>query len=107
MPRRSPPSSLRLATGPTPLRRQVERRDAPKYTMPSLPGPAFQRPTDAGVVLARARPVAHTCDVVIGREKESEKRIRGPWDHSGSICLDIDVDRLLAPPVRAMIVVRG
>ncbi|KAI0362745.1 hypothetical protein OH77DRAFT_81505 [Trametes cingulata] len=39
MPRRSPPTPLRLHNGPLPARGQ------PKHTLPSLPRPAFHGPT--------------------------------------------------------------
>lgn len=87
MPRRSPPSSLRLTTGPIPPRRQVsysrrrEKTDmsdsAPKHRMPSVPLAAVFRTGGEG----------HGRQIVEGRR--------------------VDVDRLLQPLSRAMIVLRG
>ncbi|CDO69001.1 hypothetical protein BN946_scf184834.g8 [Trametes cinnabarina] len=58
MPRRSPPTPLRLHTGPLPP------RGMPKHTLPSIPRPAFHGPTpltmdDASKPVPRAR-MAHT-----------------------------------------------
>ncbi|KAI8998897.1 hypothetical protein BD414DRAFT_476364 [Trametes punicea] len=55
MPRRSPPTPLRLHTGPLPPRGQ------PKHTLPSLPRPAFHGPTPSAHSgpVPRAR-MAHT-----------------------------------------------
>lgn len=50
MPRRSPPTPLRLVTGPLPTRRQ------PKHTLPSVPRPAFHPPVEVKQgPIARAR----------------------------------------------------
>ncbi|KJA27299.1 hypothetical protein HYPSUDRAFT_131047 [Hypholoma sublateritium FD-334 SS-4] len=92
MTRRSPPSSLRLTPGPA--RRQVDEQEVvPKHRMPSMPCAAFHWPVEAtgkeGVRVAG--PVA----------AKKTTAARGPWDHSGSIAVWVDVDALLQRPGRA------
>ncbi|KAJ7871515.1 hypothetical protein B0H14DRAFT_2345176 [Mycena olivaceomarginata] len=103
MPRRSPPSSLRLWVGPVPA------RSIPKHTMPSMPRPTWAQPA----ALARGpspRPQAgHKEDPVLAVKfseipshllpptPSSQGSMRGPWDHSGSIQLPMDVESLLSP----------
>ncbi|PPQ70280.1 hypothetical protein CVT24_000843 [Panaeolus cyanescens] len=104
MPRRSPPSSLRLAQGPTPS------RDTPKHRLPSLPMPAFQvRAADENIIRANAgQPRRRAEDEVkLAVVNKEPGRLRGPWDHSGSISIRVDVDSLLPPLNRAMVVLRG
>ncbi|KDR81379.1 hypothetical protein GALMADRAFT_60000 [Galerina marginata CBS 339.88] len=98
MPRRSPPSSLRLTQGPMPP------RSAPKHTLPSLPRPAFRRPSEGELLQAQMRARERHDGIVTVAREEKEKRIRGPWDHSGSISVAVDVDRLLQTPARALVV---
>ena len=64
--------------------------------MPSIPRPAVQRPPSEGSV------------IVVGERGGPERRmrVRGPWDHSGSIGVVVDVDTLLQPLSRAMVVLR-
>lgn len=62
--------------------------------------------SEGGIVVARRRSGAND-EIVVVPLREKESRVRGPWDHSGSINVAVDVDRLLAPPRRAMIVLRG
>ncbi|KIK63764.1 hypothetical protein GYMLUDRAFT_40829 [Collybiopsis luxurians FD-317 M1] len=116
MPRRGPPSPLRLAQGPTPA------RSVPKHTMPSVPRPVFTPP----MIVSRganARPRVSTLQVdVVMEEIKScygpvgdqsqgsiletarELRIRGPWDHSGSISAQLERGRVLAPLKAAVVV---
>ncbi|KAF8163076.1 hypothetical protein B0H34DRAFT_694056 [Crassisporium funariophilum] len=103
MPRRSPPSSLRLAPpGPTPM------RSTPKHIMPSVPRPAMRRPCESSVTAqAQARARSRPEENVVVAEKAAVRTLRGPWDHSGSIATCVNVDRLLQPLQRAMIVLRG
>jgi hypothetical protein len=63
--------------------------------MPSIPRPAVQRRPSEGSV------------VVVGVRGEKREIVRGPWDHSGSIGVVVDVDVLLQPLSRAMVVLRG
>ncbi|EFI28420.1 hypothetical protein CC1G_13954 [Coprinopsis cinerea okayama7 len=89
MRRRPPPTALRLVPGPVPP------RNAPKYTLPSLPWPihteASNRPEKRRVM---DLPPIQLSMPVAGSEKS---KLRGPWDHSSSISVEIDVERLLAP----------
>lgn len=70
----------------------------PKHTMPCMPCPALFRPPSMKEGGAERR-----------REKSDDGpvrgRIRGPWDHSGSIAVRIDVDVLLKVP--GVVVIRG
>ncbi|KAF8983280.1 hypothetical protein BDQ17DRAFT_1378194, partial [Cyathus striatus] len=104
MPRRPPPTSLRLVHGPVPS------RSTPKHTLPSVPRPAFHPQT----VLERVSPVdrakselQHRPELSVSilyakistvegsplsqmsppsqSPKGKAKKLRGPWDHSGSI----------------------
>lgn len=62
MPRRPPPSPLRLVHGPLPPRGES------KFTMPSVPRPIFYPPTATGVVRRRV-----SCDpIVMSGEKRGE-----------------------------------
>lgn len=73
--------------------------------MPSLPAPAaFQEETAHGGALPRQR--STTDDMVVTILEKPSGVVRGPWDHSGSIGVAIDIDKLLAPMARAMVVVR-
>ncbi|KAF9532420.1 hypothetical protein CPB83DRAFT_759641 [Crepidotus variabilis] len=96
MPRRSPPSSLLLFQGPTPP------RNAPRHHLPSMPVPAvFRRALEDASV---GRKISHD-EIVI--PKMNSPTIRGPWDHSRSIKVAVNVDQILAPMARAMVVSRG
>ncbi|KAH7927737.1 hypothetical protein BV22DRAFT_257471 [Leucogyrophana mollusca] len=119
MPRRSPPTALRLVQGPLPPRSQ------PKHTLPSIPIPAFhpadsllrgptppprtRRPGHTYMISAELPPLdlssicrpSSSCSsspTSSPISASSGKRIRGPWDHSSSISLQFDVDSLLALP---------
>jgi len=117
MPRRPPPTALRLATGPTPL------RNKPKHTLPSIPLPTFYplRVKESDLQAATARQTTERCQTITHTELPTldilslpygsgsgntspasvgdgrGKIIKGPWDHSGSISLDFDVESVLAP----------
>lgn len=145
MPRRLPPTPLRLHNGPLPA------RGKPKHTLPSLPRPVFYGPTPIAATTAaravpRARmthaelpalviPEAAAAAIIPGAfsavsamtavepswsgpssptsasstasSKKSREFVRGPWDHSGSIQVPIDVGAMLPPPMPAAINVRG
>ena len=118
MPRRPPPTALRLATGPTPTRSRS------KHVLPSIPPPTFhplpvwvsqssrapapretiQKMTQAelapldilsltGVSGSGSASPVSAGSITAGRRK----MIKGPWDHSGSISLEFDVESVLAP----------
>jgi len=117
MPRRPPPTALRLATGPSPP------RNKPKHTLPSIPLPTFyplrvkESDLQARQTTERRQTIMHrelptldiltlpygsgsgnTSPVSAGSMGEGRgKIIKGPWDHSGSISLDFDVESVLAP----------
>ncbi|EIW85355.1 hypothetical protein CONPUDRAFT_162563 [Coniophora puteana RWD-64-598 SS2] len=125
MPRRAPPSALRLVQGPIPPRSQ------PKHVMPCLPPPAFcpeeamprgpsppPRSRRFGQVVLRSMELT-PLDMPFDFEANSSRtslalstptsspssspvgmRIRGPWEHSSSISeqLQVDIDSLLAMP---------
>ncbi|KAK7043758.1 hypothetical protein VNI00_008370 [Paramarasmius palmivorus] len=106
MPRRPPPSALRLVPGPTPP------RNAPKHTMPSVPRPTFCPSSIVAKGPASPPRRRHKsgsswsstdcADVPYLPSTQSVSpappvKIRGPWDHSGSIRLSFDEDSLLAP----------
>ncbi|TDL27226.1 hypothetical protein BD410DRAFT_782301 [Rickenella mellea] len=131
MPRRPPPTSLRLAQGPTPTRGQ------PKHTLPSIPRPTFYPSKLSGTYYPRVTeplgvapptlPVTRSppdgylplyCSVSLPGSRrnsssgegegghdlqrsagaEPKKTTRGPWDHSGSISLPINVESILTLP---------
>ncbi|KAJ7929318.1 hypothetical protein B0H13DRAFT_1964827 [Mycena leptocephala] len=103
MPRRSPPTSLRLVQGPVPA------RSVPKHTLPSVPRPTFSQPA----VLVRgpsprqqarqqedpvlAAKFTEIPAILIPPTPSSRGSLRGPWDHSGSISTPIDMESLLTP----------
>lgn len=111
MPRRAPPTALRLVTGPTPS------RYSQKHVLPSVPLPTFQAIPSSSLpprqtIDRRARTThAHLPPLNIpfamsgGRSGNTspvsatsmKAKIRGPWDHSGSIPLEFDVTSVLAP----------
>jgi hypothetical protein len=124
MPRRPPPTALRLATGPTP-------RYNLKYVLPSIPLPIFhplpisrshfthasaprhtierrQRITHADLPPldipffadgngSRSGNSSPTSASSTSMKAGSGQILRGPWDHSGSISFDFDVESMLAP----------
>lgn len=115
MPRRPPPSALRLVQGPLPP------RYVPKHTLPSLPCPAFQpeaslprkplpsprsRRADSVQLTfpnlppldAEIATICRSASSTPTSSPTSEKRIRGPWEHSGCINVQVDVGSLLAFP---------
>jgi hypothetical protein len=118
MPRRAPPTALRLHSGPTPP------RNTPKHTLPSLPQPIFhQRPShtiiptqrdigyitldavdlDTFFIKRRGRSDSTLSDSSCGSPNGSdfggEKKtiMRGPWDHSRSTRVYFDVETLVRP----------
>ncbi|KAK0210426.1 hypothetical protein DFS33DRAFT_1293105 [Desarmillaria ectypa] len=96
MPRRPPPTALRLVPGPAPP------RNAPKHTLPAVPRPTFYPPHSVGrgpsppASGLHCLPMASNCSN--SSRPESVKVQRGPWDHSGSVRIPIDVDHLLPLP---------
>ncbi|KAF9264954.1 hypothetical protein L218DRAFT_1076382 [Marasmius fiardii PR-910] len=110
MPRRSPPTALRLASGPTPP------RNTPKHTMPSLPRPTFypQAAVPRGPSPAprhKSKDGLNLSVAELGKSYQyinvlavAAPKVRGPWDHSGSIRLPFNAESLLAPmkPVAVM-----
>ncbi|KAI6036887.1 hypothetical protein BKA83DRAFT_684368 [Pisolithus microcarpus] len=99
MPRRPPPSALRLFQGPLPPRSE------PKHRLPSVPSPTFYpkgalppvcarmactEPTRPSLDISGSSPTSNPCCAT--------KRRRGPWDDSSSVDLRVDVDSLLAVP---------
>ncbi|EPQ58243.1 hypothetical protein GLOTRDRAFT_110096 [Gloeophyllum trabeum ATCC 11539] len=141
MPRRPPPSALRLVPGPTPPRGQ------PKHVLPSLPNPTFQPPSMLRGPSPRPRTKADTMSShtrnpepamgavshlghrshaslpaliipgMAGMEpsptpvtrspsptsSSGSKFVPGPWDHSRSIVVPLNVDTLLAAPKPAAV----
>ncbi|KIY64905.1 hypothetical protein CYLTODRAFT_81973 [Cylindrobasidium torrendii FP15055 ss-10] len=97
MPRRLPPSPLNLVAGPAPP------RSFPKHTLPSVPRPVFY-PAQASAGPA-PRGTTRTAPVAFGGGIQIKKHIvsRGPWDHSGSIEVNIDVDTLVPLPLPAAV----
>ncbi|GJE86810.1 hypothetical protein PsYK624_028930 [Phanerochaete sordida] len=126
MPRRPPPTPLRLHQGPLPA------RGKPKHTLPSLPRPAFHLPLPA---VPGAAPRARAPSVGSGEHNlqtmppgelpgrpsfgssrastdsvrspvsppsragsDASEPVRGPWDHSASIKVAIDISAVLPPP---------
>ena len=140
MPRRPPPSSLRLATGPTPMRGQ------PKHTLPALPRPTFYPSTvklssnaHAAPEVRRRASHASLPPLEIPSEgyepyhlshsrsnsasssstssspsssrtppsgsadsgwtlKTSNGAVWGPWVHSSTVRVQVDIESLLPPP---------
>ncbi|TFK42795.1 hypothetical protein BDQ12DRAFT_293396 [Crucibulum laeve] len=128
MPRRPPPTSLRLVSGPTPP------RSTPKHVLPCVPRPAFHPPTATSRGAIQQNPhtlTRHGFDsagpesppslcvdisatvLVLGdagtspsrqsSPRSSPKVQRGPWDHSGSIAVPFDVGDLLTPMKRVVV----
>ena len=117
MPRRPPPTALRLISGPTPA------RSAPKHVLPSVPQPIFHPISEPSIIPLHGPPkqaVGHhegisqpqlpQLDIPLvmsGYESGNSspdsavsskaKMVQGPWDHSGIITLDFDVTRVLTP----------
>lgn len=113
MPRRAPPTALRLHSGPTPPRTH------PKHSLPSIPQPTFYpftslppprattspRPTPRNLAtlvpldipLVPSPPSSRSSSPRSGNV--SERFVRGPWDHSGTIssALPFDVESMLKP----------
>lgn len=121
MPRRPRPTALRLVTGPTPSRYQL------KHVLPSIPLPTFhphhvcesnslhvhtltqtierhQRMTHrelppqqiqfrSGAGSGNTTP--DSAGIIEG--PRTKRVIKGPWNHSGSITLKFDVEKVLAP----------
>ncbi|KAF8526832.1 hypothetical protein BU17DRAFT_82252 [Hysterangium stoloniferum] len=101
MPRRPPPTALRLHPGPTPP------RSHPKHTLPSVPRPAFYAPKAAPIpdrvhVASKAMP----WEVELGiSSKKEEPRMRGPWDRSRSLGEStVDVSMVIRAPERVKVV---
>lgn len=111
MPRRPPPSALRLFQGPLPPRSE------PKHRLPSVPSPTFypkgalpRQPSPPPGVKPNFARVACSELTRLGPEISmygpsptsspccTTKRRRGPWDDSSSLDLHVDVDSLLAVP---------
>ncbi|KAI9568948.1 hypothetical protein HD554DRAFT_632246 [Boletus coccyginus] len=113
MPRRAPPSSLRLFEGPLPPRSQ------PRHTLPSVPRPVFhptaflprepapaprsRQPNPGHLIFPDLPPLSP--ELVGGYPSPNSspawspsKRVRGPWDDSSCFDLVVDVDSMLAPP---------
>ncbi|ETW85659.1 hypothetical protein HETIRDRAFT_414650 [Heterobasidion irregulare TC 32-1] len=122
MPRRPPPTALRLIDGPLPARGKS------KFTLPSIPRPTFHPPsTVARGPVPRSREVTSviTANAVTSPQSQpshlpipspvstgraspspslqSSKLTRGPWDHSRSISVPFDVESVLAPPKRVAV----
>jgi len=135
MPRRPPPSSLRLANGPMPMRGQ------PKHTLPAVPRPTFYPSTVKLTSNTNAVPEGRTKashaslpQLVIPSEghepyphshsrsssassspassrsslsgsSESGWKLKtlsgtvwGPWVHSSTVRVQVDIESLLPPP---------
>ncbi|KAI5983760.1 hypothetical protein EDD15DRAFT_2178468 [Pisolithus albus] len=109
MPRRPPPSALRLFQGPLPPRSE------PKHRLPSVPSPTFypkgalpRQPSPPPRVqpvcarMARTEPTRPSLDIGGSRPTcnpcSATKRRRGPWDDSSSVDIRVDVDSLLTMP---------
>ncbi|EJD02117.1 uncharacterized protein FOMMEDRAFT_109294 [Fomitiporia mediterranea MF3/22] len=98
MPRRPPPTSLRLHKGPMPSRGQA------KHTLPSVPRPVHV-PSDVTRSTVKPAPEPRIMatpphgSVYSQRHAHSiEDPVRGPWDHSRAVSLPIDVGSVLALP---------
>ncbi|KAI0320511.1 hypothetical protein OF83DRAFT_1031610, partial [Amylostereum chailletii] len=107
MPRRPPPTALRLVEGPLPP------RGKPKFTLPSVPRPVFSPPSMAprGPV-ERSRPRTPDVTGMAGTPtpttppstagttpSPSRSPIRGPWDHSRTISVVVDLNGILPAPM--------
>ncbi|THH15596.1 hypothetical protein EW146_g4896 [Bondarzewia mesenterica] len=115
MPRRPPPTALRLAEGPIPPRGKS------KFTLPSVPRPIFHPPSvvprgpvprarepslaSAGMSSVQTPTVASNIPSPASATQTppSGKVMRGPWDHSQSISVPFDVESVLSPPKRAAV----
>ncbi|KAJ7184174.1 hypothetical protein C8R46DRAFT_452260 [Mycena filopes] len=119
MPRRSPPTSLRLVQGPVPPRSyEVHSRllltslltascRVPRHTLPSVPRPTFSQPATIVRGPAPRQQALHKEDPVLAAKfaeipmilipvtPTSRGSLRGPWDHSAPI--ELDIVSLLSP----------
>ena len=100
MPRRPAPTPLVLYQGPLPPRNQS------KFTMPSMPRPIFLPPSmvTRGPAIRR-RAVGNNTE--LGYEGSEVRvgggrKIRGPWDHSGSYTTIPNTVTVVAPPKAAV-----
>ncbi|KAJ6618278.1 hypothetical protein B0H10DRAFT_2030115 [Mycena sp. CBHHK59/15] len=115
MPRRAPPTSLRLVQGPVPP------RSVPRHTLPSVPRPTFSQPATVARGPAPRQQAAQYEDPLLSAKftalpeiiippntslpssmlsatsPSSRGSLRGPWDHSGCIPTPLDVESLLRP----------
>ncbi|KAH8108450.1 hypothetical protein DFH11DRAFT_1862394 [Phellopilus nigrolimitatus] len=101
MPRRQPPTSLRLVEGPLPMRGQA------RHTLPSVPRPALVSVNVSRSLnwssSARSEPRAAVLSPPglshAGRGVGAgSPPVRGPWDHSRVVSLPIDVGSVLPLP---------
>jgi len=118
MPRRPPPSALRLHPGPTPPRSWL------KHTLPSLPRPAFYPPKlalpDRVALVPESTTQSRSSSPVdsssssrrssIDQEEEYQQPqgriLRGPWDRSRNFAEStVDVSGLVRAPKRAAVTV--
>ncbi|KAF8589964.1 hypothetical protein K439DRAFT_1382514 [Ramaria rubella] len=106
MPRRPPPSALRLHPGPTPSRQE------PKHRIPSIPVPAFYPSIRAPLNPSPARARSPVADLegwfvpAPAQSLRAKPALRGPWDHSRSLSEStLDVDSLIRAPRPAAVIV--
>lgn len=86
----------------------IRLRSAPKHTLPAMPRPTFYPPHSVGKgpspparglhCLGMASNYSNSSRSSVTRRSESVRIRRGPWDHSGSVRVPIDVDHLLPLP---------
>ncbi|KAJ7632262.1 hypothetical protein FB45DRAFT_911987 [Roridomyces roridus] len=100
MPRRPPPTSLKLVQGPCPP------RSTPRHRLPSVPRPTALVSSEPAVItrglvppqqldLHISIPTSLPTAVLSSSPLSGRGSMRGPWDHSGSISLDVST--LLTP----------
>ncbi|TFL07579.1 hypothetical protein BDV98DRAFT_558096 [Pterulicium gracile] len=94
MPRRAPPTALKLVPANQPLPSRYE----PKHTLPSLPRAALQT-TDTMESMTRrvqSRDIGLPTAMMVRQAPEPrKKRLRGPWDDSSCISVTLDLDSYL------------
>ncbi|KAH6918765.1 hypothetical protein BKA70DRAFT_1248205 [Coprinopsis sp. MPI-PUGE-AT-0042] len=96
MPRRAPPTALRLVPGPAPP------RNAPKHVLPAPPQPVQMAP----VPVKKTTPEPPTFDPMAFFGEAPSDRVLGPWAHSSGLRVAIPIGRLLAPPAPVHVIQR-
>jgi hypothetical protein len=85
---------------PTFIQCAVEASQRPRSRSPSV-----EEGAEPSAPLTIVLPEAPTPSAFspVSEPASGRKRVRGPWDHSGTISLQFDIGALLTPPKRAAV----